>query len=84
MRNKKKPKLITKKFINIFGVNDPLLYPIEYDRIEYPLGTYLIKYHEVKSSDTVILRNVENAACIEIIVNGKQISDLSDDVSKVT
>ena len=83
MRKKKKLKLIPKKFINIFGVDDPLLYPMDYDGMEYPLGTYLIKYHEIKSSDTVIIRNEDNAASIEIIGNGEQISDLSDDVSKV-
>ena len=83
MQKKKKPKLITRKFINIFGINEPLLYPIEYDGIKYPLGTYLIKYHEVKSSDTIIIKHEDNATSFEILGKEMNISALSDDVSKV-
>lgn len=83
MQKKKKSRLITRKFINIFGVDDPLLYPIEYDEIKYPLGTYLIKYHGLKSSDSIIIRYEDNTASIEIIGNDMKISDFSDSVSKV-
>ena len=46
----------TKKFTrrrNIFGLHEPLLYPIKLEHDEIALGTYLTKYHDIRSTDTV-------------------------------
>ena len=93
MPGKKKTKN-NKLNINIFGKfcgkYDPLLYPIDHDGEKIPLGSYLVKYHEAKSSDTVIIRNVGRVSTIRIVQNKmfKNIKntklEISDSVSKVS
>ena len=67
-----------------------MLYPIDFDGEKIPLGTYLVKYHEAKSSDSVIVRKVGRVSSIRII-NGRTsenikntLLEISDSVTKVS